>query len=90
MLGDQLARSFKQDTKYMHGAAAERHRLVAFQQKKLCGQQAESQLVSAELSLCSVSLAISRQCWAILAKNLFAVGFFAAAELHSASSDFVR
>jgi hypothetical protein len=50
----------------------------------------KSQLVSAELSLCSVSLAISRQCWATLAKSFFAVGFFAAAELRSASSDFVR
>ena len=36
LLGDQLARPFKQDTEYMHGAAAERRRLVAFQQKKLC------------------------------------------------------
>src|SRR6476646_5392761 len=39
LLGDQLARPFKQDNEYTHGATAERHRFVAFQQKKLCGQQ---------------------------------------------------
>jgi hypothetical protein len=41
LLGDQLARPFEQDGEYMHGAAAERHRFVAFQQKKLRRQQAE-------------------------------------------------
>ena len=41
LLGDQLPRPFKQDNEYMHGATAERHRFVAFQQKKLCRQQAE-------------------------------------------------
>ena len=41
LLSDQLARPFKQDDEYMHGATAERHRFVSFQQKKLCGQQAK-------------------------------------------------
>ena len=41
LLGDQLARSFQQDNEYMQSATPERHRLVAFQQKKLCRKQAE-------------------------------------------------
>ena len=41
LLGDQLASSFKQDNEDMHGATAERHRFVAFEQKKLRRTQDE-------------------------------------------------
>jgi hypothetical protein len=41
LLGDQLARSFKQDSEDMHGATAERYRFVAFEQKKLRRTQDE-------------------------------------------------
>src|SRR5215467_3778301 len=39
--GDQFARSFEQDNKYLQGATPERHRFVAFQEKKLRPKQAE-------------------------------------------------
>jgi hypothetical protein len=42
LLTDQLARPFKQDNEHLHGATADRHRFVSFQQKKLCRQQAKS------------------------------------------------
>src|SRR5262249_15066379 len=39
--GDQLTRPLKQDNEDLKRATAERYRLVAFQQKKLCRKQAE-------------------------------------------------
>jgi hypothetical protein len=54
-------------------------------------RKSESRLLcrwARQSSLISESLAISRQCWATLAKRFFAVGFFAAAEGEAAGSFF--
>jgi hypothetical protein len=41
LLCDQLARSFQQSNQYFQSTTSEGHSLVAFQQKKLCWEQAK-------------------------------------------------
>jgi len=41
LLADQLTRAFKQNNQDFQSTASQPHRLIAFQQKKLCREQAK-------------------------------------------------